>query len=492
MRRLHALAEQAPGDAAAPRSAGLWRRRAAPGGAPESAPLAAEAPVTFASVGGIDEVRDELVQVVDFLRYPERYWRLNCELPRGILLVGEPGTGKTLLARAVAGEAGVPFIDMAGSEFVEVYVGVGASRVRRLFTKARQHGSAIVFIDEIDAVGGRRQLGGAGTSEQNHTLNQLLTELDGFKVRSQVVVLAATNRVDVLDPALLRPGRFDQQITVHVPDRAGRRAILDIHTGKLPLAPEVDLDELALRTTGWTGAHLKNLANKAAIWSARRNLAEVTMEAFQVSYHQALLGPARSVTLGRAEKERVAHHEAGHTVVAMLTPGSPPVSSVSITPRGRKLGVTLSRTEADAQQQSAGQLKASLVRACGGRAAEELRYDGDVSTGAEDDFQEATLTAVRMVSQWGMSAMGPANYAAWERARAFEGYPGRAYSEATSQEIDRAVRHLLDSALDEARTLLRDHWALVTVLARELVERETLDEAEIAGLLNLGEVRQIS
>ncbi len=471
----------------------LWRRRAArgdSGGVAGSAPV--ETPVTFASVGGIDEVRDELVQVVDFLRNPSRYWRLNCELPRGILLVGQPGTGKTLLARAVAGEAGVPFIHIAGSEFVEIYVGVGASRVRRLFNDAREQGSAIVFIDEIDAVGGRRQASIAGSSEQNHTLNQLLTEMDGFKVHSRLVVLAATNRVDVLDPALLRPGRFDQQITVHIPDRAGRRAILQIHAGRLPLGADVDLDDLAVRTIGWTGAHLKDLTNKAAIWSARRNLEEVPREAFEASYQQALLGLARTVTLGAEEKERMAHHEAGHTVVAMLTPGSAPISSVSITPRGRKLGATLSRSDAEQQQHSAAQLRVSLIQACGGRAAEEIRYEGDIGTGAEDDAREATLTAVRMVTQWGMSSLGMTNFAAWEFARVQEGIPGRANSEATSREIDEAVRQLLDSALDEARSLLRANWQAVTRLAQQLVKQETLSEGEIESLLARGGLRQVS
>ncbi|MGH7612089.1 MAG: ATP-dependent metallopeptidase FtsH/Yme1/Tma family protein, partial [Candidatus Dormibacteria bacterium] len=448
-----------------------FARQGPPAGTEQAPGLA---PVTFASVGGIDEVRDELVQVVDFLRNPSRYWRLNCELPRGILLVGEPGTGKTLLARAVAGEAGVPFINIAGSEFVEVYVGLGASRVRKLFKDANERGSAIVFIDEIDAVGAKRQAAIGGSAEQNHTLNQLLTELDGFKVRSRVVVLAATNRVDVLDPALLRPGRFDQQITVHVPDRAGRRAILAIHTSGLPLAQDVDLDDMARRTTGWTGAHLKNLTNKAAIWCARHDLAEVTAEAFEASYQQALLGPARAVTLGQEEKERIAHHEAGHAVVALLTPGSPPVASVSITPRGRKLGATLSGSEGDPQQQSAARLKARLIQACGGRAAEEIRYQGDVGTGAEDDTREATLTAVRMVTQWGMGGLGATNFASWELARILEGMPGRAFSDATSREIDLAVRELVDSALDEARTLLQKHWSAVTQLARELIRSETL------------------
>lgn len=454
---------------------------------PDPAPVAApeaEARVTFASVGGIDEVRDELVEVVDFLRNPERYWRLHCELPRGVLLVGEPGTGKTLLARAVAGEAGVPFLHMAGSEFVEVYVGIGASRVRQLFQRAREAGSAIVFIDEIDAVGTRRagspSGNSAGTTEQNHTLNQLLTELDGFTPRSRIVVLGATNRVDVLDPALLRPGRFDQQIVVHVPDRAGREAILRIHTQKVPLAPEVDLNLVARRTTGWTGAHLKNLVNRAALWSARRDLTEVTMAAFEASYQQALLGPARAVTMRAEEKERMAYHEAGHALLALLAPGAMPLASVSITPRGRSGGATLTQAERDTQEQTVSELGARLVRTFGGRVAEELRYDGDFSTAAEEDMQEATVLAAGMVTKWGMSDLGPANLAALEVARAREGLLSPAVSDATAFRVDEAVSKLLHQSLTTARAQITANRAALGSLARALVAQETLNAEEIA------------
>lgn len=442
-----------------------------------------EAAVTFASVGGVDEVRDELVEVVDFLRNPERYWRLHCELPRGVLLVGEPGTGKTLLARAVAGEAGVPFLHMAGSEFVEVYVGVGASRVRQLFQRAREAGSAIVFIDEIDAVGMRRTATTAGTAEQNHTLNQLLTELDGFTPRSRIVVLGATNRVDVLDPALLRPGRFDQQIVVHIPDRAGREAILRIHASRVPLAPDVDLAVVARRTTGWSGAHLKNLVNRAALWSARRDLSQVTMEAFEASYQQALLGPARAVTMSPEEKERVAHHEAGHALLAVLVPGAMPLASVSITPRGRSGGATLTNVETETQEQTISDLTARLVRSFGGRVAEELRYDGDFSTAAEEDMREATVLAAGMVTRWGMSEIGPANLSALELARAREGLVSPAVSDATAARVDEEVSKLLLRSLEAARAQLTANRAALSALAAALVAQETLAAEEITRIV---------
>ena len=442
-----------------------------------------EAAVTFASVGGVDEVRDELVEVVDFLRNPERYWRLHCELPRGVLLVGEPGTGKTLLARAVAGEAGVPFLHMAGSEFVEVYVGVGASRVRQLFQRAREAGSAIVFIDEIDAVGMRRTATTAGTAEQNHTLNQLLTELDGFTPRSRIVVLGATNRVDVLDPALLRPGRFDQQIVVHIPDRAGREAILRIHASRVPLAPDVDLAVVARRTTGWSGAHLKNLVNRAALWSARRDRSQVTMEAFEASYQQALLGPARAVTMSPEEKERVAHHEAGHALLAVLVPGAMPLASVSITPRGRSGGATLTNVETETQEQTISDLTARLVRSFGGRVAEELRYDGDFSTAAEEDMREATVLAAGMVTRWGMSEIGPANLSALELARAREGLVSPAVSDATAARVDEEVSKLLLRSLEAARAQLTANRAALSALAAALVAQETLAAEEITRIV---------
>lgn len=476
---------QRPARSAKPTSGGSvlgrWGRPPEPPPDPHAEP---ERPVTFASVGGIDEVRDELVEVVDFLQNPERYWRLSCELPRGVLLVGEPGTGKTLLARAVAGEAGVPFLHMAGSEFVEVYVGVGASRVRQLFQKAREAGSAIVFIDEIDAVGARRVATTAGTSEQNHTLNQLLTELDGFNPRSRIVVLGATNRVDVLDPALLRPGRFDQQIVVHVPDRAGREAILRIHTRRVPLAAEVDLTVVARRTTGWTGAHLKNLVNRAALWSARRNLSQVTMEAFEASYQQALLGPARAVTMSPEEKDRVAHHEAGHALLALLVPGAMPLASVSITPRGRSGGATLTNAEKESQDQTVSELGARLVRAFGGRVAEELRYEGDFSTAAEDDMKEATVLAAGMVSRWGMTELGPANLSALELARAREGLVSPALSDATAARVDQEVSKLLQGALEAARAQITANRAVLSALAQALVAQETLSAEEIGTVVH--------
>lgn len=434
----------------------LWSRRQQPSNKP--AAEVREESVTFASVGGIDEVRDELVQIVDFLRNPDRYWRLRCELPKGVLLVGEPGTGKTLLARAVAGEAGVPFIHMAGSEFVEVYVGVGASRVRQLFAKAREAGSAIVFIDEVDAVGSRRQAATGGTSEQNHTLNQLLTELDGFKPRSRLVVLAATNRVDVLDPALLRPGRFDQQITVHVPDRAGRLAILKIHTGGVPLGPDVDLDWIAGQTTGWTGAHLKNLVNRAALWSARMDRTELHMDAVEASYQQVLHGPARTVTLSLEDRERAAFHESGRAVASAMGPLRTAPGAISITPRGRRPATWAAGAAEERGEFTVSELEARLVAAFGGRVAEELRYQGNLSTAAEGDMRDATLIAANMVTRWGMSEIGPANLTALGLARVREGVSGPGLGDASASLVDQAIRGLLERAQGGARELLRQFW----------------------------------
>ncbi|MBV9005646.1 MAG: ATP-dependent zinc metalloprotease FtsH, partial [Solirubrobacterales bacterium] len=419
--------------------------------------------------------------IVDFLKNPDKYVALGGRIPRGVLLSGAPGTGKTLLARAVAGEAGVPFFLMSASEFVEMIVGVGASRVRDLFQQAKAAAPAIIFIDELDAVGRSRAAGGAnitgGHDEREQTLNQILTEMDGFDPRSGVIVLAATNRAEILDPALLRPGRFDRRVSVQPPDRGGREAILRVHTRSVPLDPQVDLGALAASTPGMVGADLANLVNEAALLAARRNHTMVTREDLSDSLERIVLGAERKVMLTEEDRRRTAYHEAGHAIVGMLTPGADPVRKVSIIPRGQALGVTFSAPDADRFNLDQQHLLAQIKVALGGRAAEEIVF-GDLTTGAESDIQHLTQIARHMVGRWGMSrAIGPV--AVIPR----DGYgpllPGAAEtSEATQRLVDEEVRRIVESAHAEVSALLREHRANLDALVARLLDRETLDEAD--------------
>src|SRR5918994_6823105 len=362
-----------------------------------------ETRVTFDDVAGIDEAENELVEIVDFLMDPKKYTRLGGAAPKGVLLVGAPGTGKTLLARAVAGEAGGPFFSLSASEFVELFVGVGASRVRDLFKQARENAPAIIFIDELDSIGRTRgQAVVGGSSEQEQTLNQILTEMDGFSSKEGVIVLAATNQPDVLDKALLRPGRFDRRVVVNLPDKAGREAILEVHTRSVPLARSVDLGELAASTPGLSGADLRNLVNEAALLAARREQDEVRQKDFLDALEKIVLGPERPLLLSQEERERIAYHEGGHAILGLVVPGADPVNRVTIVPRGQALGVTYQRPEDDRYNYPEAYLRARIVGALGGRAAEEIVY-GTRTTGAESDIEQATDLARRMVTRWGMS-----------------------------------------------------------------------------------------
>ena len=360
----------------------------------------AQSKVTFDDVAGIDEAENELVEIVDFLKSPEKYTRLGGTAPKGVLLVGAPGTGKTLLARAVAGEAGVPFFSMSAAEFVEMIVGVGAARVRDLFKEAREHAPAIIFIDEIDSIGrARGQMSIGGSSEQEQTLNQILTEMDGFSGREGVIVLAATNQPDVLDKALLRPGRFDRRVVVNLPDKNGREAILKVHTRKVPLAGDVDLADLASTTPGLTGADLKNLVNEAALLAARREQDEVRQKDFLDALEKIVLGPERPLLLSQDDRERIAYHESGHAILGLVVPGADPVHRVTIVPRGQALGVTYQRPQTDRYNYPEAYLRAKIVGMLGGRSAEEIVY-GTKTTGAESDIEQATNLARNMVTRW--------------------------------------------------------------------------------------------
>src|SRR5437016_2492677 len=434
--------------------------------------------VTFNDVAGIDEVKADLQEVVDFLREPQKYQRLGGTMPKGVLLIGAPGTGKTLLARAVAGEAKVPFFSVAASEFVEAIVGVGASRVRDLFAKARAAAPAIIFIDELDAIGRSRAaaLRIGGNDEQEQTLNQILTEMDGFDSREGVIVLAATNRADVLDPALLRPGRFDRRVQVQPPDRRGRAAILRIHTRNIPLAPDVDLDQVAGQTPGLVGADLRNLANEAALGAARSGAANVTMKDFLDAIEKTLLGAERKLMLSDIDRERIAYHESGHALLGLLVPGADPVKKVTIIPRGQALGVTLQSPIDDRFNYGEDYMRARMVGALGGRAAEHLVY-GVVTTGAENDLQQVTRIAHEMVARWGMSPkVGPLNYTADGDGSVFQQRP---YSEATAQLIDDEVRRIAEECLADAEKLLTEHRSQLDALAHSLLKNDSLDEAEI-------------
>jgi cell division protease FtsH len=435
---------------------------------------------TFADVAGIDEAKDELVEIVDFLRNPDRYLRLGGMIPKGVLLFGPPGTGKTLLARAVAGEAGVPFFSLSASEFVEILAGAGASRVRDLFKTAREEAPAIIFVDELDAIGKRRSGGTVtgGTDEREQTLNQILTEMDGFSPSEGVVVIASTNRPETLDSALLRPGRFDRRIGVTPPDIKGRRAILEVHARKVPLAGDVDLQKLAADTPGMVGADLRNLVNEAALTAARRHHEQVTADDFATALERIILGTERRLTLSREERERTAYHEAGHALIGMLQPGGDPVRKITIIPRGRALGVTLSRPDFDRHGYTAEYLQGRLMAALGGRAAEELVF-GDVSTGPEGDIEIVTSLARQMIGRWGMSAaIGPMAVLPRDTDPGFF-VGGEAPSERTRELMDAEVRRLIEECYERALEQLRAHRDRLDRLAEALLERESLDESEI-------------
>ena len=437
--------------------------------------------VTFADVAGIDEAKEELSEVVDFLRTPEKYRRLGGRIPHGVLLSGLPGTGKTLLARAVAGEAGVPFFSMAASEFVEAIVGVGASRVRDLFKQAKENAPSIVFIDEMDAVGRSRTTAAGGFSggndEREQTLNQILTEMDGFDSSTSVIVIGATNRPDVLDQALLRPGRFDRRVAVQPPDRKGREAILRVHARGVPLAPDVDLVRIASTTPGMVGADLANLVNEAALTAARRGHDAVNESDFTDSLERIVLGAERQVMMSDEDRRRTAYHEAGHAIVGMLTAGADPVRKVSIIPRGLALGVTFSAPDSDRFNYLEPEVNAKIKVALGGRAAEEIVF-GEISTGAESDIEQLTGLARQMVGRWGMSeAIGPV--AVIPRDGSASLLPGAAEVSAETQKlVDEEVRRIVAGAHQEVLVLLRENRSRLDSLAHALLEHETLDEAD--------------
>ena len=442
--------------------------------------------VTFADVAGEDEPKTELAEIVEFLKHPDKYRRLGARLPRGVLLIGPPGTGKTLLARAVAGEAAVPFFNISASEFVELFVGVGASRVRDLFAKAKAAAPAIVFVDEIDAVGRQRGAGlGGGNDEREQTLNQLLVEMDGFDDKSSVIVLAATNRPDVLDPALLRPGRFDRQVTVAFPDRAGREAILRIHSRDIPLAKTVDLDILARSTPGFSGADLANLTNEAALRAARKDRNEVTQEDFEEALDSILLGTRQPGLTNVDERRLVAYHEGGHAVVARLTPGADPVHRVTIVPHGQALGVTEQRPDEDRRNYPRDYLMGRLAVMLGGRAAEDEVF-GQPTTGAESDLKAATSLARRMVGLWGMTdEVGPVSFGVGE-TQPFLGRElsaPREYAEATAARIDEAVVSIVTAARDRATEIIRTARPALDALADELVAHEMVDGPRLDEIL---------
>jgi cell division protease FtsH len=454
--------------------------------------------LTFADVAGADEAKVELQEVIEFLKDPGKFTRLGGRLPKGALLVGPPGTGKTLLAKAVAGEAGRPFFSMSGSDFVEMFVGVGASRVRDLFEQGKAHAPCIIFIDEIDAVGRHRGAGlGGGHDEREQTLNQLLVEMDGFESNDGVILIAATNRPDVLDPALLRPGRFDRQIVVDAPDVKGREGILRVHTRKIPLAADVSLETIAKGTPGMAGADLANLVNEAALLAARRNKSLVDMQDFEDAKDKVMLGVERkSLVLSEDERRLTAYHEAGHTVVSLKTPGSDPIHKVTIVPRGRALGLMMSLPDKDRYGQTKEWLIGRLAIAFGGRVAEELVFGANkVTTGAGSDIQQATTIARRMVTQFGMSEK-VGMMAVGDREQ--EIFLGREFtqrreiSERTAQLVDDEVKRFLDEAHENARRILMENRALLDRIAAALLERETIDREDIDILVAGGPLPPLS
>ncbi|HLV66624.1 MAG TPA: ATP-dependent zinc metalloprotease FtsH [Polyangiaceae bacterium] len=444
--------------------------------------------VTFADVAGIDEAKDEVEEIIAFLKDPKKFQRLGGRIPKGVLMMGPPGTGKTLLARAIAGEAGVPFFSISGSDFVEMFVGVGASRVRDLFEQGKKHAPCIIFIDEIDAVGRHRGAGlGGGHDEREQTLNQLLVEMDGFESNEGVIIIAATNRPDVLDPAILRPGRFDRRITVPRPDIRGREGILAVHTKKVPLAADVDLSVIAAGTPGFVGADLENLVNEAALLAARQDKEAVAMEDFELAKDKVLMGSERrSMVMSDEERRTAAWHEAGHTIVGKLVEGNDAVHKVSIIPRGAALGVTMFLPTEDRHLMTRQQTLARVAMALGGRVAEEIVF-GEITTGAQDDIKRATRLARAMVCELGMSKkLGPVAYGENEES-VFLGREMTSrredYSEETAREIDQEVRAIVEAQYAVARSVISENRDKLDRLAQALLERETLDSEEIDALL---------
>lgn len=442
--------------------------------------------VTFEDVAGIDEAKAELTEIVDFLKDSQKFTKLGGRIPKGVLLVGTPGTGKTLLAKAIAGEAGVPFFSISGSDFVEMFVGVGASRVRDLFVQAKKNAPCIIFIDEIDAVGRHRGAGvGGGHDEREQTLNQLLVEMDGFETSDAVIVIAATNRPDVLDPALLRPGRFDRQVVVPVPDVRGREQILAVHAKKIALADGLDLAKIAKGTPGFSGADLENLVNEAALLAAKEGKDKVTIEDFERAKDKVLMGAERrSLILSDDEKRITAYHEAGHALVARLLPGADPVHKVTIIPRGRALGLTQQLPQNDRHTYSSHYLLNNLAILMGGRVAEELVFN-EFTTGAGNDIERASDLARKMVCEWGMSDMGPVAFGK-KQEHVFLGKDFgqvKDYSEETARKIDEAIRKIVIDAHDRAKTLLSEHINCLHAMANGLLEKESLDADAIDDIL---------
>jgi cell division protease FtsH len=443
--------------------------------------------ITFKDVAGVDEAVEELEEIKEFLESPKRFQSLGARIPKGVLLFGPPGTGKTLLARAVAGEAGVPFYSISGSDFVEMFVGVGASRVRDLFGQAKQNQPCIIFIDEIDAVGRHRGAGlGGGHDEREQTLNQLLVEMDGFEANESIIIMAATNRPDILDPALLRPGRFDRQIIVDRPDREGRRAILAVHAKGKPLAPGVELDTLAAQTSGFTGADLASLVNEAALLAARRHKRVIEMEEFEEAVLRVIAGPEKkSRLLSEEEKLITAYHETGHALVAHYLPNADPVHKISIISRGQALGYTITLPTEDRFMVKKKEIIDKLSHMLAGRVAEEIRFD-DITTGASNDLQRATETARRMITQYGMSEnLGPLTFG-HDPAQPFVGRDygmGQEYSDETAEKIDAEIRRVVDEAYDMASKLLTEHRDQLDKISLLLIDKETIDRTEFEALL---------
>jgi cell division protease FtsH len=448
--------------------------------------------VTFKDVAGVDEAKEELQEVVEFLKEPEKFISLGARIPKGVLLVGAPGTGKTLMAKAVSGEAGVPFFSISGSEFVEMFVGVGASRVRDLFDQAKRHSPCIVFVDEIDAVGRHRGAGlGGSHDEREQTLNQILVEMDGFDTDTNVIIIAATNRPDILDPALLRPGRFDRRVVLDRPDMRGREAILKVHLKGKPLTKDIDVTTLAKLTPGFVGADIENLVNEAAILAARRNQKQIAMDEFQEAIERVIAGPERkSRLISEEEKEIIAYHEAGHAVVQKALPNCDPVRKITIVSRGMALGYTMSLPEDDHLLQGKARFRDQLAGMLGGRVAEEIMFD-DVTTGAGNDLERATELARKMVTRYGMSdALGPMTFGQKEEL-VFLGREiseQRDYSESTAQAIDREVRKFIDEAHDRAKQALTEYRDKLVAVATRLIEVETLDADEFEAIMNVAPV----